>query len=322
MAASTPHPFLRLRISVWGVLTAAGFLAGLGTLAGFFGRYAWWLDLGSHFRPQYTALFAALALGCAAARRWPAAGGALALALLNGALLLPFLPLRPSLPPAPGGLRVMLINVNTERGRPDLVQAAVEREQPDVLVLEEISARWLVALAGLATGFPHRVQDAREDNFGIALWSRRPWSEARVIALGDAGVPSIRATLPLRGTSVCVLATHPLPPGGPAYSRYRNGQLAEIADFVCARPEPVLVVGDLNVTPWSPYFRDLLRATGLHNSSTGRGLHGSWPAWFPLSRIPIDHVLHDPRLAVRDKRVGDYVASDHLPVVVDLDLAM
>ena len=55
------HEFFKLRVRPWGFLTAAGFLALLGSVAGFLGRHAWWLDIGSHFRVQYTILFAVLA---------------------------------------------------------------------------------------------------------------------------------------------------------------------------------------------------------------------------------------------------------------------
>jgi hypothetical protein len=46
---------MKFKIRPWGLLTALGFLAGFCTVAGFFGRYAWILDLASHFRVQYAA---------------------------------------------------------------------------------------------------------------------------------------------------------------------------------------------------------------------------------------------------------------------------
>ena len=312
-------PFLRLRLSLWGLLEAAVTLATFGTVAGFLGNWAWWLDLGAHFRPHYAALFTAAAAIYALGGRRRAALYLAGLAALNGALLLPFLPRHAAdRDPAHRDARVMLINVNTQHGRPDLVRAAVERERPDLLALEEVDGRWVKALAPLATNFPYRRTEAREDNFGIALWSRLPWKSVETVALGTAEVPSIRALVTIRGRDVCVLATHPLPPGGPEYTRHRNAQLLDIARLVRAQAAPALVVGDLNVSPWSVHFRRLLADSGLMNSSAGRGLHGSWPAWIPLARVPIDHVLHDPRLRVLDKRVGDFVASDHLPVIADL----
>ena len=55
--ASLQSEFFRLRVRPWGILTAGGLLAVFGTIAGFIGKYAWWLDLGSHFRVQYAVFF-------------------------------------------------------------------------------------------------------------------------------------------------------------------------------------------------------------------------------------------------------------------------
>ena len=77
------HPFFKPSIRVWGFLTAAGFLAVLGSFAGFLGRYAWWLDIGSHFRVQYTILFAVLTACYLAGRRWRLALACLSLAVIN-----------------------------------------------------------------------------------------------------------------------------------------------------------------------------------------------------------------------------------------------
>ena len=64
------NSFFRLRVRPWGILTAAGFIAALGTCATFFGRFSWVLDLGAHFRVQYVVVFALLAVCYAAFRRW------------------------------------------------------------------------------------------------------------------------------------------------------------------------------------------------------------------------------------------------------------
>jgi len=41
---------------------------------------------------------------------------------------------------------------------------------------------------------PHVVAEPREDNFGIALFSRIPLTNYCIIELDEAGVPSIRRT--------------------------------------------------------------------------------------------------------------------------------
>ena len=80
-----------------------------------------------------------------------------------------------------------------------------------------------------------------------------------------------------------------------------------------------IVLGDLNTTPWSAGYRELLEEAGLEDTREGYGLQTTWPSFLPAAlRIPVDHVLVTPDLAAADRQVGPEVGSDHLPVWVEL----
>jgi endonuclease/exonuclease/phosphatase (EEP) superfamily protein YafD len=131
----------------------------------------------------------------------------------------------------------------------------------------------------------------REDNFGIGLLSKLPLAESEIVHIGSADVPSVLATVSTGDTNLRVLATHPLPPVGREYARRRSEQLDRLPDFVRS-PLPVLLLGDLSVTPWNHHFRRLLARTGLQDSAQGYGVQPTWPNYNPILRIPIDHCLH------------------------------
>lgn len=79
------------------------------------------------------------------------------------------------------------------------------------------------------------------------------------------------------------------------------------------------VLGDLNATPWSPRFRDLVAAAGLRQARRGFGLQASWgPRPLPWALLPIDHVLLRGPWQVRSFRAGPRLGSDHRPVVAEL----
>jgi endonuclease/exonuclease/phosphatase (EEP) superfamily protein YafD len=241
-----------------------------------------------------------------------------ALAAVNLALVLPlFFGKAP--PPATGRppLRALLINVNTWHGNPAEVAAAIRRFRPDILVLEEVSAKWLADLGPVLADYRHAEQAPRNDNFGIALFSRYPFIQSCLAFIGPAEVPSVLAEIETPQGVCTVLATHPLPPAGREYSRCRNEQLAELPVWVKRASSPVLLLGDLNVTPWNYYFRRLLREAGLQDSARGRGVQPTWPASNPLLRIPLDHGLCSPEIRIVSREVGPPVGSDHFPVIVD-----
>jgi endonuclease/exonuclease/phosphatase (EEP) superfamily protein YafD len=206
-------------------------------------------------------------------------------------------------------LRVMLLNVNTTTGNPALVKKEIQAADPDILVLEEINRRWIGELAWLKASHPHSITQPREDNFGIGVFSKQPLLDAKVVHLG-LSIPSILAFLEIPGNRLRIVATHPTPPTSRDYARWRNKQLDLLPDAL-GTAAPVVLVGDLNVTPWNHYFRTLLKRTGLRDSAAGRGFQPTWPNTSSFFRIPIDHVLHSPDLAVVERRVGNDVDSDH-----------
>jgi endonuclease/exonuclease/phosphatase (EEP) superfamily protein YafD len=184
----------------------------------------------------------------------------------------------------------------------------------------EVNDAWMRKLAAWSQQYPHQLVDAREDNFGIAAFSRVPWTNAVVAQLGSAGLPSIVADLSMSGQSIHFIGTHPLPPGTASYSAQRNEQLKELAGHVAGVTNAVVLVGDLNTTPWSPHFTGFLKGCGLRDASKGSGVSGSWPAFLPIGKIPIDHCLVSPEIGVASRRPGPSVGSDHLPLIWNLTI--
>jgi endonuclease/exonuclease/phosphatase (EEP) superfamily protein YafD len=311
--------FISAQLRFRGLVTAAGSLASFATVSAFWGRYHWLLDLCAHFRAQYAwgLIVCALLLLCMPKRK--VAIGFLVVAAINLLVILP-LYLRPShsnssLDQDP--IRIMLINVNTQRGDPQKIRDAIETTNPDILVLLEINTRWLQQLTWLQQHYDYSRTQPRVDNFGIGLYTRLPMKNAKVVSIGDVDIPSIIADLEVSGTNLHVIATHPVPPVGAEYSMWRNAQLQALPQYI-PNHQPVLLVGDLNTTPWSYHFKTLLRESGLRNSAKGFGIQPTWPTHNPLLRIPIDHCLHSNNIFIQNRTIGPNVSSDHYPLVVDL----
>lgn len=312
-------PVPRRPVSGWGLVEAAGVLAGLATGVGWLGRIGWAFELVSHFRVQLALTFAVLGLIAVLGRRWK-----LAVLMLVGVAVnaVPIgLAIRPGGRPAHEGgrsIRLMALNVHTANTRSDLVLEAVRQADPDVLLLLEVNDRWMAELAPLQSNYPQVLAEPRLDNFGIALLSRWPIRQQEVLELGGVPVPSLAVELAVEGHRFWLLGTHPVPPGSPGETRERNRQLSAIADWAREQTGPTLVLGDLNATPWSPYFRDLVRESGLMDARPAWGLFTTWPARSWLLRLPLDHGLVSPDIRVVARRVGRDVGSDHLPIHFEL----
>jgi endonuclease/exonuclease/phosphatase (EEP) superfamily protein YafD len=308
------------------ILFLAFIIAGLAllTLAGFWGRRAWFLDITSHFRVQYFALLLLASIGMLVLGQvWAAAAG-LGLALLNAAVILPrFISQAHAASNGPS-YRLLLSNILRSNRSYHLLLELVVREQPDLLVLIEPDQAWIDALAELRQDYPYWQVAGREDAYGIALLSRRPFESAGVIHLGPAGVPTLMVRLRLANHDerlLTVIASHPPPPKGAVHSANRNDQLQALAHLVRQQSEAVMLCGDLNLSPWSPYFFDLLHNSGLADSGRGFGIQPTWPADNYLLRTPIDHCLVSSQISVRRRSLGPPIGSDHLPVILDFSMA-
>jgi endonuclease/exonuclease/phosphatase (EEP) superfamily protein YafD len=303
------------------VLVAAEFDRTLAILAfftllpswlGLLGDLSWVLDLLAHFRWQY--LFVAmLVLGWALWRRRRMLRAFAALTLLLNAVLVGSLAWHPE---ASRGavaqgqpLRVLSLNVLMSNPDKQAVLDYLVAADADVVFLTEVDDAWMDGLAPLLSRYPHRVIAARRDNFGVALLSRLPWSDAGVLYLGDGGLPSIEARLQLQDRELLLVGTHAMPPMGGVSARLRDGQLQALADHVKQAGLPALAVGDFNATPWSSGLR--------HATSAGLGYRSLQPPWSPTWRarsvfaIPIDQALCTSPLVIVDRKVGPDVGSDH-----------
>ena len=309
--------FFRLSVRPWGLFTGAGVVACTATVFGFLGRFSWFFDLFSHFRVQYLLTLGIIGLLLIIPKHHKTVSVFLFFAVINLCTLIPLYSGGLTQPVDTGHVfRAMLLNVNTRIGDAELVKQVIQEFDPDIVVLEEISARWIHDLQWLSTSHPHSCVQPREDNFGIGLFSKFPLAESEIVYIGDAEVPTIIAKVDTRRATLGVIATHPLPPGGADYSRWRDNQLDSMPDYVPSSL-PLLLLGDLNVTPWNHHFKKLLKRTGLKDSSQGRGIQPTWPSYNPLLLIPIDHCLHSSEIAVVNKEIGPNVGSDHYPVIVD-----
>lgn len=313
MSASEPKGRL-----LWGLLNFFGALSCLATVLGFAGRWGWVLDLFSTFRMHYLVTLVALCVAVLVGKKYRWAGLFAFCAMLNLLTVAPYYFPSPRSPSSEfSALRVVSLNVNTENDQYDLVAQFLRERHPDFVLLMELDVAWVHGLEDLKRDYPYQVVEPRGDNFGIALYSRHPLVHGEVAYLGESGVPSVIAVCELGGRRFTLLGTHPLPPLHRDTSLLRDAQLEVVAERLKAEKGAKMLLGDLNMTPWSSAFGKLLDKAGLRDSSLSRGIHPTWPTSRIWLGVPIDFCLVSEQIAIRDHGVGSAVGSDHLPIVVD-----
>lgn len=242
-------------------------------------------------------------------------------------------------------LRVMTYNVHSCIGMdgrlsPARIARVIARYAPDAVALQELEvgrwqtggvdqAEWIATRLDMTLHF-HAAIRLEAEGYGNAVMSRYPM---QVVRAGH--LPQLRphayfeprgalwVTLDVRGTPVHLLNAHLS-----LWPRERRLQVETLlgpewlSDPRCQGP--VLLCGDLNMTPGSHAYRHLQQR--LQDAQRVLRGHRPLPTWFgryPLTRL--DHVFVAPGTDVMSIEVPTSelakVASDHLPLIVEIRVA-
>lgn len=297
-SAEKRESFLSLRVDPWRVFTRLVALVCLAALLGYLGRVWWPLQNAGHFRAHYFLVLGAASIVFALGKRRNAALVTLAFSLANAVSIVPHY-FGAETPPGRATFRIMECNVHT--GNRDYARAV----KPDAIVFTEVDSAWCGHLRELMDEYPVVKQAPRADNFGLAFYSRTPPRELSIRYIGEAQVPTSVARYDIGGRPLTLVGTHPVPPVNAEYVRFRDEQLARLADAAADTPGAFVLIGDLNMTSESTVFSDVLRRSRrLRDSRQGRGIQPTWPVNFPLLFIAIDHCLVSPEVRVHDRFTG------------------
>jgi endonuclease/exonuclease/phosphatase (EEP) superfamily protein YafD len=294
-----------------------GGLAVVSTLA-LLAPLGWPFELFSHFRMQYLAAALALAALLAWRRRTLPTVLALLIAAWHG---LPALWPSSAVAQAPdcGGpiFTVATVNVRYSNTRPEAFRAWLSTQPADILMIQEVTPAWAVEIE-TRSAYPYRHVLTRDDPYGIAVLSRWPLESVTRVDLAGDGLPSLVGVVDISGQRVRFLGLHTHWPITPDLATARDEALRGAAQLALAAELPVVLLGDLNVTPDSPAFERLVGQSGLRDVMQGRGWQPTWRAGFWPLALRIDHILVSPGLCVEAAAVGPPIGSDHRPVVARL----
>ncbi|WP_435635411.1 endonuclease/exonuclease/phosphatase family protein [Pseudomonas solani] len=285
-------------------LNQLAWLALVTLVLGQFGRLHWGLELLSHFMP-----IQALVMLVGAAVQ-PRNASSLLFALCGlGALAWSLTPL-PAEPLATDAPTRRFLAFNLKLDNADAAADArwLAEQKADLIFVSEATPAWAEQLAALR---PFEACARNSDSpFGLALFSRLPLKRCQVLELTGpaAGYPYLRAELE---DGTVVFGLHPPPPLGADLALARDESLRQLAERIAAEGPEVVVLGDLNITAYSPRLRDFLDNAGLRLTSPRIR-----PTWWP-GMLGLDHILVRGERPVRAVGTLPWRGSDHRAVWLD-----
>lgn len=310
------------KVSILGLTQIIAFFVFTFSLPTIFNHIHRYLELFSHFRFQYFSLSLLCTVLFLIYRNYKSAFTMALVLILNSVYIIPwyFNFNENTDDKYTVQLKILHSNVNTANIHYQQLIGLIKQENPDIVVVQEASSIWINQLASIKNIYPYKKAVPRNDNFGIAMFSKYSLDEIQEIYWGTSNLPSLKANFTISGQSVTLITSHPLPPISNEFYISRNTQLNEIAKASKKVSKPLILIGDLNVTMWSTDYEVLERGTGLRNARKGFGILATWSTNLPFMMIPIDHCLLSSEFKVDSINTAQDVGSDHLPLVVTLRL--
>jgi endonuclease/exonuclease/phosphatase (EEP) superfamily protein YafD len=223
-----------------------------------------------------------------------------------------------SLPEHNDSVHVSVMNWNVwGGGRQEQIRSLLTSQPANLVAMEEVDWEWIEHDPALTRLYPYRFGVPPPDPVsGMCLLSIYPILERGVPDM-PAGLWDVPRMLWARldigqGRTMLVVAAHPAPPpigaGCPPRNCYnaaaRDRRIAFIREWIepsVQRGEPVLLVGDFNVTEREPAYKDLSRGLLDAHRSVGAGLGHTWgppgllTEWH-LQPLRIDYLFSSPNI--------------------------
>lgn len=193
----------------------------------------------------------------------------------------------------------------------------------DVVVVNESLWDAIAPLQEFKDLYPYQYPNDGTERFGdISIISKHPITIKRLpMAWRDRVFSVTRAEVRKPGLlPVTIFAYHAQVPMGEYSASRRDFELKTLAGF--ARNDEasgIIMMGDWNLTPWSPLFREVLNISGLRYQQYDLLPQATWPSfhYFDMLKIPIDQILFDNTLTLTGIRQGPSNASDHHSLIAD-----
>ncbi len=290
-------------------------IVGGCSLVGLFSGLWWFFDLFNHFRPQALLASTIFFLLSLLIKDKKCAILSFAVIALNSALMIERVYAFPavsnlhqasSVEGKTQNISLLFSNVLTSNSLHQSLLDTISHYKTDIVITIEVDKKWKKVLEEIKPAYAYSAAFPRQDNFGMAVYSKLPFEDVRYPA-GNQRLP----LMVIDFDSFVVIAVHPLPPVNKKNTAELHAYIKTVADIVRDTKKPIVLVGDFNATIWSETVNHL---RGLNLMRTNQfGFAWTWPTGFWPFAVQIDHVF------VRDVVMADFevlsdIGSDHFPI--------
>lgn len=295
-----------------------------------FAKYHWFADGCRHFKTQYIFISAII----------------LSLSVLSGALFLIFINLliiaicvtklqftphrkiHKNLDEKPI-FKIIQFNKFFDNKNLDDIHEEITKSNADIVVLQEADNDFARKEKRINSQYNHMFTDANDHPYGLMIFSKYPFIEEQKFPIDNTYEKSdgYRIVIQPNGfkNPIALFSVHATN-AFPKISWLQRNELLKSASHAIKKYDArhKIFVGDWNITPYSPFFKQVLNITGLNTAYNYLSPKPTWPniTFLPrfvavIFQIPIDHILFSKDLIAVSKTIGKALGSDHHMLEMD-----
>lgn len=214
-------------------------------------------------------------------------------------------------------------NINKNNENLSGLISEINEKNAAIVLLLEVMPEHIEQLNSLIQTFPYHIKQLHMgiNGLGLVFLSKFPILNHNVKELSRFGNALVEAELIINQDSVLFYGVHFPKPTYIQEHSDRTMQFLKLAHQIKRKSKPTIVAGDFNASPFSPIFQKFLQTSRLKDSRNGFGWQPTWPSYFPLLWLPIDHVLVSSEIQVIKRNTGSFIGSDHFPVIAELSVS-
>lgn len=218
---------------------------------------------------------------------------------------------------------IIVANVKMTNSHSEKLVDIVDKQSPDIFLAMEVNKRWVNDLEHIHVSYPYRILFPTNNTYGMALYSKLPLQNGKILFFNHDSVPSFSAIVNLNGKAFQLLTVHPVAPKPSSHPDNINDKevgLIKAAKTVAQSNFPVVVAGDFNDVGWSSTLARFEEISKLNDIRCGRGFFNTFHTKYFFMRWPLDYIYVSPHFRVKDIERLPAFGSDHFPFFATLTL--
>lgn len=288
------------------------FMLGLGA------RISYLLDLINHFRPYLLLVFVCLIIYQVLKKYQSKIWIYIVLALLLNFNTIPnFSRKLSSLELSNSTIKIMHLNLLAGNNNYQQTINLIKTNHPHIISFQEATLAWEEKIKAELTEY-NFVCKPIDSPFGICVAINIPIIEQSIFYLLNSDIPAIYIKSQVNNQYLSLVFIHPPPPFNSFFFEQRNAYYEKLINKI-QDYENLIVIGDFNITQWSPIYQELESQLSLRNTLSG--FEHTWPSFFPVPIFQLDHILISNSMAVVQAEVLANIDSDHFPILSEIAIS-